>query len=540
MPPPSKHEYLHPKKGETIDYRADRGSEDPRTPNEEVPRKWAEWRQQSEKRKLKYFIPDWDDLVDPRYDFENERYSNSTGPDDRGSGGWESEVFAHQLYDTPAYDGILVSREVLRKSNKKKEALEKLAEGNGGIHRYLRVPPDFPVMGDCGAFGYVNEEEPPYSVDDVLAYYTHHGFNYGISVDHLVLGADDEEGRQYRYEVTLENARAFYEKHQSKALSWTPMAAVQGWDVGSYVTAAVECANIGYEYLAIGGLVRSSTKEILLVLRKIREAVGPEIKLHALGVARFATVNDFLEIGVTSMDSATYLRRAWTSRKDNFWTRDQRVFSAIRVPNPKRSLRNTARKSAKEEAEQEMAREEQETGRTLSAAEKKQWVKEKVDAAVEAVLGERLDRARDMEQECFKQLRAYGDGAPDALTVPELVDLIDRYQAYVGRECLREHYTAMLEARPWESCGCTICERSEIEVAIFRGNNRNRRRGFHNTQVFYDLLGQALQTGEEITIRRGARDAEMRSGTRAVQRPSDQYELFDRNPMSEHAADNTA
>jgi hypothetical protein len=32
---------------------------------------------------------------------------------------------------------------------------------------------------------------------------------------------------------------------------------------------------------------------------------------------------------------------------------------------------------------------------------------------------------------------------------------------------------------------------------IFRGNNRNRRRGFHNTYVFYRLMQRAL-AGEEV------------------------------------------
>ena len=29
-------------------------------------------------------------------------------------------------------------------------------------------------------------------------------------------------------------------------------------------------------------------------------------------------------------------------------------------------------------------------------------------------------------------------------------------------------------------------------MLIFRGNNRNRRRGFHNTHVFYSLIDRAL------------------------------------------------
>jgi hypothetical protein len=523
----SRDEYLNPVADETIDYRADRGSEDRRTPNSEVPRKWEEWQKQSDERELKYFIPDWADLVDPRYDFEKERYSNSNGSNDRGSGGWENEVFAHQFYDTPSYDGILVSREVLQKSKKKKRALEELADGNGGIHRYLRVPPDFPVMGDCGAFGYVDQEEPPYSVDDVLDYYTRHGFNYGISVDHLVFGAKDEDGRQYRYDLTLRNAQEFYSKHQAQGREWTPMAAVQGWNVNSYVEAAKQCADMGYDYLAIGGLVRSSTEEILLVLRKIREAVGPDVDLHALGVARFDMINEFVDIGVTSMDSATYLRRAWTSRKDNFWTRDEIKFSAIRVPGPKRSLRNSARKTAQTEAKKEIERKEAKTGKSLSEEEKETHLEEAVDTAIGKAFNEKLETARVMEQRCFYELRAYDKEDPDALTVPELVDLLDQYQEYVGRECLRNHYAAMLEARPWDACDCTICERAGIEVAIFRGNNRNRRRGFHNTRVFYDLLQQTLKTGNSVEIQRGADIVKVEYEGARVSEPHTQYHMFE-------------
>jgi queuine/archaeosine tRNA-ribosyltransferase len=346
-------------------------------------------------------------------------------------------------------------------------------------------------MGDCGAFGYVDLEEPPYSVEDVLDYYTRHGFDYGISVDHLVFGADDREGQRYRYDLTLENAQEFYDKHQAQGREWVPMAAVQGWNVDSYVQAAQECVAIGYDYLAVGGLVKSTTVEITSVLEAIRDAVANDIRIHALGVARFTSLSDFLRIGVTSVDSATYLRRAWTSRKDNFWTREQQVFSAIRVPGPKRALRAAARKQAKEQAEK----------RGMSSEEKETYIEE----AIEAHLNERLERAKEMEQECFYKLRTYGARAANAPSVYDLVDHLDRYQEYVGRNCLRKHYEATLRARPWEQCDCAICERAGIEVAIFRGNNRNRRRGFHNTRVFYDLLGQVLESGESVKIRRGVK-----------------------------------
>ena len=54
------------------------------------------------------------------------------------------------------------------------------------------------------------------------------------------------------------------------------------------------------------------------------------------------------------------------------------------------------------------------------------------------------------------------------------------------------------------SCACDICRRDGIQVVIFRGNNRNRRRGFHNTYVFYRLLQQALAGQPVGFLRSGA------------------------------------
>ena len=44
------------------------------------------------------------------------------------------------------------------------------------------------TIGDCGAFTYVREAKPPYSVDEVIDFYEDCGFDAGMSVDHVVLG----------------------------------------------------------------------------------------------------------------------------------------------------------------------------------------------------------------------------------------------------------------------------------------------------------------------------------------------------------------
>ena len=48
-------------------------------------------------------------------------------------------------------------------------------------------------MGDCGSFTYIQEDEPPYSVNDVIDFYDGCGFDYGISVDHVVFGWDPQD-----------------------------------------------------------------------------------------------------------------------------------------------------------------------------------------------------------------------------------------------------------------------------------------------------------------------------------------------------------
>jgi hypothetical protein len=78
--------------------------------------------------------------------------------------------------------------------------------------------------------------------------------------------------------------------------------------------------------------------------------------------------------------------------------------------------------------------------------------------------------------------------------------LIESYAEYTGDEDLLESYLELLLDKPWEECGCRICEEHSIEVAIFRGNNRNRRRGFHNTRRFYDEFEDVLPKILALTV----------------------------------------
>jgi hypothetical protein len=88
-------------------------------------------------------------------------------------------------------------------------------------------------------------------------------------------------------------------------------------------------------------------------------------------------------------------------------------------------------------------------------------------------------------------LRAFRDGARD---VESALWAIRRYGLLWGDTKQRmDAYRETLTMRPWKICTCTICSKLNIEVVIFRGNNRNRRRGFHNTWQLYETLKAARE-----------------------------------------------
>jgi hypothetical protein len=49
-------------------------------------------------------------------------------------------------------------------------------------------------------------------------------------------------------------------------------------------------------------------------------------------------------------------------------------------------------------------------------------------------------------------------------------------------------YRRTLEDAPWRICECGLCAKHGIEIAIFRGSERNKRRGFHNLSVLADKM----------------------------------------------------
>src|SRR5262249_53298731 len=130
-------------------------------------------------------FPDSQDLVDPSFDFYSEKRSS-----DRLR--LRDDAYAHEVFARPVYDGLLVSKSIVDGRYGSRYTLAQrhrlLRAGARDFFR-LNNPEIRPlqIMGDCGAFTYVREKVPPFTVDEVLDFYVDCGFDMGISVDHIIL-----------------------------------------------------------------------------------------------------------------------------------------------------------------------------------------------------------------------------------------------------------------------------------------------------------------------------------------------------------------
>lgn len=384
---------------------------------------------------IQYFIPDWDDRVDPGYNFLADTSTPGRHP-------YRDDRYAHEIYGAPTYDGLLLSRAVVDANPSKRSLIDRL----GSVHHLLRWPQDgrHLVLGDCGAFSYWRDETPPYESAEMLEYYQALGFDLGVAIDHLIFAELDAE-RDRRWDLTMTNAEQFLRLHRSGGYRFTPIGVAQGWSPESYRQAVHDLLRMGYTYIALGGLVRSQTSEIIRILRAVQPELRHDTQVHLFGVSRPEYVPTFARLGVTSFDSASRLRRAWMDGKNNYFLGDT-AYTAIRVPD----YRTTAKKHALD-----------------------------------------LTQTRTLEQSTLAALRALGTDSEDASSAAELALAYAALNGDVPART-RADYERTIRDRPWQRCPCEICRSIGVEVIIFRGNNRNRRRGFHNTWQLYNDL-QAMR-----------------------------------------------
>jgi hypothetical protein len=124
-----------------------------------------------------FFFPDSQDQIDPSFDFQRE-----SGSRDRVR--QRDDRYAHEVISPAPYSGVLLSKALVDGPGSKYTFAQRHRLYRLGVRRFFRLDehegPRLATLGDCGAFNYVREELPPYSVDDVAAFYTECGFDLGI------------------------------------------------------------------------------------------------------------------------------------------------------------------------------------------------------------------------------------------------------------------------------------------------------------------------------------------------------------------------
>src|SRR5262249_23326319 len=115
-----------------------------------------------------FFFPDSQDQIDPHYDFACE----SSSPDRVRQ---RDDHYAHEAISPAPYNGILLSKALVDRPGSKYTFAQRHRLYRLGVRRFFRLDeaegPPLATLGDCGAFNYIREETPPYSVEDVVEFY---------------------------------------------------------------------------------------------------------------------------------------------------------------------------------------------------------------------------------------------------------------------------------------------------------------------------------------------------------------------------------
>lgn len=211
---------------------------------------------------------------------------------------------------------------------------------NKNIKEYLKIrhkQKRLDVICDCGAFSYINEKEPPalYTPAYISRIYNKLEFDYGVSVDHLIAKNLSKYLKEKRRLLSLNNAIKFFSHWQRKKDEYTfkPIGSAQGDTVNQYEDSVKTLINVGYKYIGLGTLIPRSDEFILEILERIHPLIKKsKTKLHLFGILRKECIAQFIKYGVTSFDSASYLRKAWLRSDNNYLGNDLNWYSAIRVP----------------------------------------------------------------------------------------------------------------------------------------------------------------------------------------------------------------
>jgi helicase len=139
--------------------------------------------------------------------------------------------------------------------------------------------------------------------------------DFGATLDFPIPpGVADDRERRRRLDLTLANAKWAIGKHRGPMVLF---GSVQGHCVESYASCAAAMVRIGFQHLAIGGLVPRQRDAVLIeeIVKRIRPLLLRDGLLHVFGLGGPEQVRRLMQLGVTSVDSSSYVQAAASGKR---------------------------------------------------------------------------------------------------------------------------------------------------------------------------------------------------------------------------------
>jgi hypothetical protein len=397
---------------------------------------------------MTYYWPAPLDLIDPSYNFLLEKGMY-------GMRHQQQQMLPHEVLGSDIYQGILISKAHLQKGHMRWNTSQVNRLLREGAKRFLRISPKVPtaIMGDSGAYTIGNLFDSLVKPIDhcipVFDFYSALGVDFGLAPDRVISGiatAGLEPGKipnewKKRWLETIHLAEAFWNLCKRRSPRWEPVGVAQGWDATSYQSSVSSLEQIGYSYIALGGLNSLRAEKIMECVEACSRIKQPKTRLHLLGISRIDYVVRFSNCGVASFDSATPIRQAVKDRYDNYHG-FERNYMAIKIPQTNTSPRL-----------QSLVRDNSALGKDLLQA----------------------------ELESMGNLRNYDRGRVD---IESVLACLKRGALLRKEEDNTSEYRHLLTDMPWKTCTCPMCQEIGIEIVLLRNRERNLRRSFHNLHVF--------------------------------------------------------
>lgn len=229
---------------------------------------------------------------------------------------------------TPRYYGVLSHRDRIKLLGQRlpfSHFLDHQPDGWLSSLAYLTrvrevIPPDVPVLWDCGAWSYKHEETPrlgkhvltpEYALDKYLT--VAHAGDMVVAPDHMLIDGVDHDLRRRFNRQSAEQWLHLVPHTHVGTLRLRPMAVVHGDTIQERITTALLYVSWGYQHLALGGLAARGSQATLVkqIVWEVRKAV-PHVWLHVLGLSSPQFALAWREYGVQSFDGSSHFKQAFT------------------------------------------------------------------------------------------------------------------------------------------------------------------------------------------------------------------------------------